>query len=108
MVFVVERRTSKFLTTKQDRIVLGCALVYCDHENFSTNWPKIHCSRKFYPPKNTRYTVFHVPLLRKVMELVAIIDLPHDEFVSMAITSRMLSIVGEWEQASCSRNDIVW
>ena len=21
------------------------------------NWPKIHCSRKFYPPKYNRYTV---------------------------------------------------
>ena len=26
-------------------------LVYCNHENFSTNWPKIHCSQKFYPQK---------------------------------------------------------
>ena len=31
--------------------------VYCDHEKFSTNWPKIHSSQKIYPPKNTRYTV---------------------------------------------------
>ena len=51
VVFVVERRTTKFLPTKQYCIVLGCGLVYRDHENFSTNWPKIHCSRKFYPPK---------------------------------------------------------
>ena len=58
MVFMVERRTTKFLPTKQYHIVLGCGLVYCDHENFSTNWPKIHCSRKFYPPEITRYTVF--------------------------------------------------
>ena len=43
--------------TKQYRIVPGCGLVYGDHEKFSTNWPKIHWSRKFYPPKNTRYTV---------------------------------------------------
>ena len=46
-----------FLLTKQYRIVLGCGLVYCDHENVSTNWPKIHYSRKFNPLKNTRYTV---------------------------------------------------
>ena len=58
VVFVVERRTMKFLSTKQYHIVLGCGLVYRDHEKFSTNWPKIHCSRKFHPPKNTRYTVF--------------------------------------------------
>ena len=45
-----------FLPTKQYRIVPGCGLVY-DHENVSTNWPKIQCSRKFNPPKNTRYTV---------------------------------------------------
>ena len=35
----------------------GCGLVYRNHENISTNWPKIHCSRKFYPPNNTRYMV---------------------------------------------------
>ena len=57
VVFVVERRTTKFLPTKQYRNVPGCGLVYRDHENFSTNWPKIHSSRKFYLPKNTRYTV---------------------------------------------------
>ena len=53
-----------FLPTKQYHIVPGCGLVYCDHENFPTNWPKIHCSQKFYPPKNTRYTVCtctHIP-----------------------------------------------
>ena len=37
--------------------------LYRDHENVSTNWPKIHCSRKFYPPKNTRYTVIVLYLL---------------------------------------------
>ena len=62
VVFVVERRTMKFLSMKHYRIVPGCGLVYCDHEYFSTNWPKIHCSQKFPPPpppppKNTRYTV---------------------------------------------------
>ena len=57
MIFVVERPTTKFLPTKQYRIVPGCGLVYHDHENYSTNCPKIHCSRKFYPPKNIRYTV---------------------------------------------------
>ena len=40
MVFVVERRTTKFLPTKQYRNVQGCGLVYGDNENFSTNWPK--------------------------------------------------------------------
>ena len=29
----------------------GCGLVHRKHRKFSTNWPKIHCSRKFYPPK---------------------------------------------------------
>ena len=53
-VFVVE----KFLPTIHYCIVPGCGSVYCDHENFSMNWPKIHCSRKFYPPKNTRYIVY--------------------------------------------------
>ena len=57
MVFVVERRTTKYLPTKQYCIVPGCGLVHRNHKKFSTNWPKIHCSRKFYPPKNTRYTV---------------------------------------------------
>ena len=56
-VFVVERRTMKFSPMKQYRIVPGCGLVYCDHKIFSTNWPKMHCSRKFNPPKNTRYAV---------------------------------------------------
>ena len=51
VVFVVERRNTKFLPTKQYRKVPGCGLVYCDHENFPTNWPKIHCSRKFCPPE---------------------------------------------------------
>ena len=32
-------------------------VLYCDHENFFTNWPKIHCLRKFYPPKNTCYVL---------------------------------------------------
>ena len=57
VIFVVERPTTKFLPTKQYCIVLGCGLVYHDHENFSTNCPKIHCSQKFYPPKNIRHTV---------------------------------------------------
>ena len=57
MVFVVERQTTKFLPTKQYRNVLGYGLVYRNHENVSTNWPKIHSSRKLYPPRNTRYTV---------------------------------------------------
>ena len=36
-------------------------LEYRDHNNYATNWPKkIHYSRKFYPPKNTRYTVILV------------------------------------------------
>ena len=48
-----------FLPMKQYRIVLGCGLVYRNHENFSMNWPKLHCSQKFYPPKNTRYTVYY-------------------------------------------------
>ena len=39
-----------FLPTKEYCIVPGCGLVYRDHENVSMNWPKIHCSRKFYPP----------------------------------------------------------
>ena len=51
MVIVIERRTMNFLPTKQYRIVPGCGLVYHDHETFSTNWPIIHCSRKFYPPE---------------------------------------------------------
>ena len=51
MVFVVERRTTKVLPTKQYRIVPGCGLVYRDHENFSTDWPKIHCSRNLPPEK---------------------------------------------------------
>ena len=57
MVFVVERRTMRFLPTKVYCIIPGCGLVYRDHENVSPNWPKIHCSRKFYSPKNTHYTV---------------------------------------------------
>ena len=47
VVFVVERRTTKFLPTKQYCIVLGYGLVDRDHENISTNWPKRHCSQKF-------------------------------------------------------------
>ena len=54
LVFMVERQTTKFLPTKQYHNLLGCDLVYCDHENISTNWPKIW---KFYSPKNTHYTV---------------------------------------------------
>ena len=57
VVFVVERRTTKFLPTKRYCIVPRCGLVYRDHEHFSTNCLKIHCSRKFYPTKNTHYTV---------------------------------------------------
>ena len=53
MVFVVE---TKLLPPKRYRIVRGCGLVSRVHENISTNWPKIHCSRKFYPTKNTRYS----------------------------------------------------
>ena len=63
MVFVVERQTTKFLPTKQYHIVPGCGLVYRDHKNISTNWPKIHCSRKFYPPKNTHYMVISTLVL---------------------------------------------
>ena len=37
--------------------------LYRDHENVSMNWPKIHCSRKFYPLKNTHYTVIILYLL---------------------------------------------
>ena len=37
MVFVVERRTTKFLPTKAYHIVSGCGLVFCGHENFSPN-----------------------------------------------------------------------
>ena len=48
MVFVDER---KFLPTKQYHNVPGCGLVYRDHKNVSTNWPKIHFSQKFYPPE---------------------------------------------------------
>ena len=55
--FMVERRTTKYLPMKQYCIVPGCGLGYRNQENISTNWPKIQCSRKFYPPKNTRYTV---------------------------------------------------
>ena len=58
VAFIVERRTTKFLPKKWYRIVPGCGLVYHDHENFTTNWPKIYCSQKFYPLKYTRYTVF--------------------------------------------------
>ena len=58
VVFMVERRTTKIFTHETVLQSTGCGLVYCAHENFSTNWPKIHCSRKFYPPKNTRYTVY--------------------------------------------------
>ena len=36
VVFVVERQTTKFLPTKQYHIVLGCGLVYCNDENFSS------------------------------------------------------------------------
>ena len=36
VVFVVERQTTKFLPMKQYHIVLGCGLVYCNDENFST------------------------------------------------------------------------
>ena len=50
----------KFLPTKQYRIVPRCGLVYCNHKIFSMNWPKIHCSRKFYPLKNTHYMVIFV------------------------------------------------
>ena len=44
VAFVVERQTTKFLPMKQYRIVPGCGLVYHNHVNFSTNWPKIYCS----------------------------------------------------------------
>ena len=39
--------------------------VYRDHENVSMNWPKTHCSRKFYPPQNIRYTICSATELRK-------------------------------------------
>ena len=58
MVFVVDRRTTKFLHTKEYHIVPGCGLVYHNHENVSLNWPKIQCSQKFYPPENIHYTVY--------------------------------------------------
>ena len=60
MVFMVEKQTTKFLPTRQYHIVPVCGLEYHNHEIFSTNWPKIHCSRKFYPSKNTRYTVLYM------------------------------------------------
>ena len=71
VVFVVERQTTNFLPTKQYHTVPVCGLVYHNHQNFSTNWPKIHCSRKFYPPKNTHYTVFMYvqACLSKVVEV---------------------------------------
>ena len=47
----------KFLSTKHYRIIPRCGLVYRDHKYFSTNWPKIHCSQKFSPLKNTYHTV---------------------------------------------------
>ena len=58
MVFVAERRTTKFLPMKQYHIVPGCGLVYRDYKKFSTNWPKIHCSRNFTPQEipAIRYT----------------------------------------------------
>ena len=58
MVFVIERRSTKFLPTKQYRIVPGYGLVYRDHENFSTNWPKTHCSRKVLPRE--KYPLFGI------------------------------------------------
>jgi len=63
VVFVVERQTTKFVPMQQCRIVPGCGLVYHNNEYFSTNWPKLHCSQKFYPPKNTRYTVYSVDII---------------------------------------------
>ena len=51
LVFVVERRTTNFLPTKQYRIVPGCGLVYRDHANFSTNWPKFTAHENFTPRK---------------------------------------------------------
>ena len=41
MVFVVERRTTKFLPTKQYRIVLGCGLLYRNHKIHSQMLTKI-------------------------------------------------------------------
>ena len=51
MVFVVERRTMKFLPTKQFRVIPGCGLVCCDHKNISTNWPKNLLLTKVLPPE---------------------------------------------------------
>ena len=63
VVFVVERQNTKFLPTKQYRKVPGCGLVYCDHENFSTNWPKFTAHKNFTPqkiPAIQYYTIIYI------------------------------------------------
>ena len=45
-------------------------VVYRHHENISMNWSKIHCSRKFYPPKIPAiwYWVFNILVKLNVIE----------------------------------------
>ena len=57
MVFVVEANHEIFTHETVPLSLAFAHVVYRDHETFSTNWSKIHCSRTFYPPKNTRNTV---------------------------------------------------
>ena len=97
MVFVVERRTTKFLPMKQYRNVLGCGLVYHDHENFSTNWPKIHSSRKILPPKNTHYMV-PMPVGQEHMLYVSTsVSFTHSACLTVASS---LSLCCSWEFSS--------
>jgi len=56
VVFVVERRTTKFIPTKEYRIVPECGLVYRDHERTGQ---KFTAHENFTPRKisATRYVV---------------------------------------------------
>ena len=49
MVFVVEKRTTKYLPTK--RLVVAWGVVYSDHENFSRNSLNFDFHENFAPRK---------------------------------------------------------
>ena len=49
MVFVVEKRTMKFVPMKQYRIVWGGE--GRDHNNYATNWPKKFTTHEILPPE---------------------------------------------------------
>ena len=57
VIFMVDKQTEIFTHETVLHSLVFAHVLYHDHENFSTNWSKIHYSWKIYPLKNTRYTV---------------------------------------------------